>query len=114
MDPVLAYVVKLLVGLSGLMRPYLSEIGLSMVATLLVIYGNDISLFVKQQIGSLKYFLRLTLFVLFCAIGFGIITAYLTPLFVSWLSHISNVWLGIAVIVTYYIIGLLAQKKGLI
>lgn len=114
MDPVLAYVVKLLVGLSGLMRPYLSEIGLSMVATLLVIYGNDISLFVKQQIGSLKYFLRLTLFVLFCAIGFGIITAYLTPLFVSWLSHISNIWLGLAVICVYYVIGLLAQKKGLI
>lgn len=114
MDPVLAYVVKILVGLSGLMRPYLSEIGLSMAATLLVIFGNDISLFVKSQIGSLKYFLRLTLFVLFCAVGFGLITAYLTPLMVSWLAHISNVWLGLSIIAVYYVIGLLAQKKGLI
>ncbi|MDX1796740.1 MAG: DUF3392 domain-containing protein [Hydrogenovibrio sp.] len=114
MDPVLEFAIKMLETLSGWVRPYLSEIGLSMAATLLVIFGDDMISFVKSQIGSLGYFLRLTLFVLFCAIGFAFITSFLTPVVIGWFAHISNLWLGVSVIASYYLIGFLAQRKGMI
>ncbi|HBQ44443.1 MAG TPA: DUF3392 domain-containing protein, partial [Thiomicrospira sp.] len=44
--------VSILTTSSEFIRPYLSEIGLSLVATLLVIYGNNITGLIKRQIGS--------------------------------------------------------------
>lgn len=107
-------VVDVLVLLSGYIRPYLHEIGLSMTATLLVIFGNDITAFVRSQIGSLKYFMRLTLFILFCAVGFALLTSFVTPFVISMLAKVDDLWLFIAVLATYYFIGFLAQRKGLI
>lgn len=107
-------VVDFLVTLSSYTRPYLHEIGLSMTATLLVIFGTDITNFVKSQIGSLKYFMRLTLFIIFCAIGFTVLTSYLMPFIVGMLAQIDDLWLFLVVIATYYFIGYLAQRKGLI
>lgn len=107
-------IVDFLVMLSGFTRPYLHEIGLSMTATLLVIFGTDITNFVKSQIGSLKYFMRLTLFIIFCAIGFTLLTSYLMPFIIGILAKVDDLWLFLAVVVGYYLIGVLAQRKGLI
>ncbi len=114
MDPVINFFLSLLENSSELIRPYLSEVGLSLVATLLVIYGNTITTQIKRQIGSLAYLLRLTLFVLFCALGFAFITSFLTPLAISWLAEASDTWLAVIVLVAYYAVGVLAQRKGLI
>ncbi|MDX1352803.1 MAG: DUF3392 family protein [Thiomicrorhabdus sp.] len=78
---ILGWANDLLVQLSSWMKGYLPQIVLSMVATLLVIYGDNILQVVKQQIGSLKIVLRITLFILFCAFGFGFITSIAAPLF---------------------------------
>ncbi len=110
----LSFIVDLINSLSGLMKTYLNEIVLSMVATLLVIYGNDILLFVKKQIGSLKLFLRITLFVAFCAFGFAFLTSFLTPLISQTVGRVDALWLPIVVIVSYYLLGIAAQRKGLI
>ena len=110
----LSFIVDLINSLSSLMKTHLNEIVLSMVATLLVIYGNDILLFIKKQIGSLKLFLRITLFVIFCAFGFAFLTSFLTPLISQTVSQVDAMWLPLVVIVTYYILGIAAQRKGLI
>lgn len=99
---------------SGWMRPYLSEIGLSMAATLLVIFGQDITDLIKKQIGTLKFFLRLTLFVLFCAFGFAFLTSFVTPVIIGFLADVPDLWLAPVIIVAFYVIGLLAQKKHMI
>jgi len=99
---------------SGLMRPYLSEIGLSMVATLLVIFGQDVTNMLKQQIAGLKFFLKLTIFVVFCAFGFAFITSFITPIMVAWIAAISDTWLGLAIVAIFFGIGLIAQKKRMI
>jgi len=100
--------------LAGWLKPYLSQIGLSMAATLLVIYGDDIVKVVKRQIGSLQFFLKITLFVLFCAFGFAFITSFITPLLVNLLRDVNDAWLPIIIIGGFYLIGLGAQRKGMI
>ena len=110
----LTFVTDFLSILAGWMKPYLNEIGLSMAATLLVIYGNNITAAFKKQIGSLQFFLKITLFVLFCAFGFAFITSFVTPLVINLLRDINEVWLPVVVIGGFYLIGLGAQKKGMI
>lgn len=104
----------LLRGLSSVVRPYLSEIGLAMAATLLVVYGQEITDFLKQKMTSLGFVLKITIFVLFCALGFGLIMSYLTPFIVRSLAQIPEEWLGIIVIALFYGIGYLAKRKGMI
>lgn len=108
------YLIDAVSTVSGWMRPYLSEIGLSMAATLLVIFGEDITDFLKKQIGSLKFFLKLTLFILFCAFGFAFLTSFVTPLIVQQLASVPNLWLAPMIIVIFYGIGMLAQKKKML
>ncbi|WP_019555714.1 DUF3392 family protein [Thiomicrorhabdus arctica] len=110
----LNFITDLINSLSSLMKTYLNEIVLSMVATLLVIYGNDILSFVKKQIGSLRIFLRISLFVAFCAFGFAFLTSFLTPLMSQTIGQVDKLWLPFIVIISYYLIGLAAQKKGMI
>lgn len=104
----------LLLQLSSWMKGYLNEIVLAMVATLLVIYGDKIMLMLRQQIGSLKLFLRFTLFVLFCAFGFSFLTSIATPFIAGWLALANPVLLPVLVVVIFYFIGYLAQKKGML
>ncbi|AEG30856.1 DUF3392 domain-containing protein [Thiomicrospira cyclica] len=103
-----------LIGFSGFLRPYLSELGLAMMATLLVIYGKDILNVLKQQIGGLNILLKLTLFIVFCAVGFGLLTSLLTPWLISLLAGVDDLWLGLAVLVVFYFIGFLAKKRGVL
>jgi len=108
------YLIDAVSTVSGWMRPYLSVIGLSMAATLLVIFGEDITGFLKKQIGSLKFFLKLTLFILFCAFGFAFLMSFVTPLIVRQLASVPNLWLAPIIILIFYGIGLLAQKKKML
>lgn len=110
----LTFVTDLLITLAGWMKPYLSEIGLSMVATLLVIYGENIVAGFKRQLGSLQFFLKITLFVLFCAFGFAFLTSIATPFLTGLMRDLDDVWLPVVIISVFYLIGLGAQKKGMI
>ena len=85
-----------------------------MVSTLLVIYGSNILGVIKKQIGGVPPFLRLTLFIIFCAFGFIFLTSFLTPLTIGVLHHVEVIWLPLIILVTFYIIRFLARKKGVI
>ena len=111
---ILAWLNDILLHLSSWMKGYLNQIVLSMVTTLLVIYGDTILNSVKKQIGSLKLFLRITLFVAFCAFGFSFITSVASPFISSWLSQASPELLPFVVILSYYLLGYLAQRKGML
>jgi hypothetical protein len=105
------FLTDILITTSGWVQPYLGEIGFAMMATLLVIYGNDITDVLKKQIGGLQFFVRLTVFILFCAFGFALIANYLTPLLIDVLAS-TGMWLGVATVAVFYVIGILAQRKG--
>jgi hypothetical protein len=111
---ILSWLNDILLHISSWMKGYLNQIVLSMVATFLVIYGNNILLFVKQQIGSLKLFLRITLFVAFCAFGFSFITSIAAPFVSSWLAQANAALLPFIIVFAYYLLGYLAQRKGML
>lgn len=48
-------------------------------ATLLVLFGPAINAWVQQRIGSLNFVFRTLLFVLICAVGYGLAMVFVTP-----------------------------------
>jgi len=99
---------------SDWMRPHLSAIGLAMIATLLVIFGQNLTQLLRHQIGKYHFVVKLTLFVLFSAIGFALLVEYIAPLWASQLATLSDEWLAPVVVAIFYGIGWLAQKKQMI
>ncbi|WP_019894639.1 DUF3392 family protein [Hydrogenovibrio halophilus] len=114
MEATIGWLSEQLIAFSLWLRPYLGQLVLAMVASLLVIFGNDLMALLKQQLGSLAWFLKVTLFVLFCAVGFGLLTSFFAPLLTALLDQLDRRWLGLVVVAAFYGIGWLAQKKGLL
>ncbi|PLA75441.1 DUF3392 domain-containing protein [Hydrogenovibrio sp. SC-1] len=96
------------------MRPHLSDIGMAMIATLLVIFGYNMTQLLKLQIGRYHFAVKITLFVVFCAFGFAILAKFAAPLLTAQLASISDNWLAPIVVATFYGIGWIAQKKQMI
>lgn len=111
---ILGFFNDLILQLSAWMKGYLNEIVLSIVASLLVIYGDNIMRVLREQLGGLKLFLRFTLFVLFCAFGFSFLTSIASPFISNWLAQAPPVFLPLIIVMIYYFIGYLAQRKGLL
>jgi uncharacterized membrane protein len=92
-------------------QPHLHNITLALMATLLVIYGNDINRLVKSWLKSYPRLIRLIGFVLMCAFGYGALTVLLTPLLANWLTLLSVKWLAPMVVATFLLVGWLAERK---
>jgi len=95
-------------------REYIQMIGLSFVATFITVFGNDITKLIKTQIGSLNFFLKISLFIIFCAFGFAFLISFLTPLLTKQLASLNDLWINISVLIMFYFLGFMAQKKGMI
>ncbi|MGO1246577.1 MAG: DUF3392 domain-containing protein [Oceanisphaera sp.] len=95
----------------GLLRPYIREIALAMVTTCLVIFGDDINRIVRRQVSHLHFILRTGVFILLCAVGYGALTVFLTPVVAKQLVLLSNTWLLWACCGFFIILGVLAQRK---
>jgi len=87
------------------------SIALALVATLLVIYGDNLNRFVKRHLRPYPRLLRILGFVLMCAFGYGALTVIFTPLLASWLAQIPVQWLAPGVLGFFLFIGWIAEKK---
>ncbi len=56
---------------AGIFRPYVRDIALAMVATCLVVFGDDLNRLVRRQISSLHFIWRTLIFIALCAFGYG-------------------------------------------
>lgn len=92
-------------------RSNMDNVTLALIATLLVIYGDDINHFVKRQLRPYPRLVRLIGFVLMCAFGYGALTVLLTPVLAGWFSLISIKWLAPIVVAVFLFIGWLAERK---
>lgn len=92
--------------------PYLDEIALAIIATLLVIYGNSINLMIKKQTGSLHFIARTTVFVGLCTFGYGFLVVFLTPILGKWLAGIGMIYLGPLIVGVFITLGVLAERKN--
>lgn len=96
---------------AGWVNPHMGEIVFAMIASLLIIYGDLITGITKKMTARFNFFVRVTVFVLVAAFGFTLIASFLTPLLADLLSSTGK-WVFFAVLGLFYIIGILAQKRG--
>lgn len=92
--------------------PYLDEIALAIMATLLVIYGNSINRAVKKHTNGLHFMFRTAVFILLCAFGYGALLIFFTPILGKWLARIDMIYLGPMVVGVFIILGVLAERKN--
>lgn len=97
--------------LSEWMRPHLQAIALGMVATVLVVFGNDINRWVRKCVRKYHFFVRLIIFILVCAVGYGVATVVLTKALTEILSQIGNHYLAIVVAIAFLLLGLAAEER---
>ncbi|RAJ98975.1 DUF3392 domain-containing protein [Aliidiomarina maris] len=93
------------------LRPHISTIAFMLVATLLVLYGNNINALVKRNIAHLHVVVRVCIFILLCAFGYGLLTNLATPFVASQLAGLSNLYLAPVVVVVTVTLGILAERK---
>ncbi len=94
------------------MRPSLSSISTAIIATLLVVYANDFSRWLRKRIRKHHFIVRAFIFVVVCAFGYGAVTLFLASIVARYLALLNNVLLAPVVIGVFIIIGVAAEHKN--
>ncbi|HHX34668.1 MAG TPA: DUF3392 domain-containing protein [Gammaproteobacteria bacterium] len=103
--------IDLVVALSKWSRLHLSDISLAIMATALVLFGPSVNAWVRRSIGHLNFVIRTLIFMLVCAVGFGLAIVYLTPWLASALNHLNNYTLSPVLLMSFILIGILADRN---
>lgn len=101
----------LIVTLSRWSRGHLYDISLAIMASLLVIFGPAINHWVQRQVGSLNFAFRTLIFILLCAVGYGLAMIYVTPWLMRGLGHFNNFTLAPVLLLLFIVIGVLAERR---
>lgn len=102
---------EMLSKLAELIHSHSDNVALALVATLLVIFGDDINQAVKKQLRPYPYIVRLTGFVILCAFGYGALTVYATPVVDSLIQRIPYLYTAPAILTVFLMLGLLAERR---
>ncbi|TPH14637.1 DUF3392 domain-containing protein [Litorilituus lipolyticus] len=103
--------IEFLTDLGHWFRPYQYQAALAMIATLLVIFGNEINNAVKSLVAKQHFMVRTLVFVLVCAFGYGLITVWLTSLLAAQLAKVPTVYIVPVVFLAFFCMGMYAQKQ---
>jgi hypothetical protein len=91
-------------------RPFQFQTAMAIIATLLVVFGQDINLAVKRVIGKQHLIIRTLIFVLVCAFGYGLLTVWLTGVLAQQLYRIPDIYIVPFVVTIFITLGIYAQK----
>lgn len=105
------YALDLIATLSRWSRSHLSDISLAIMATLLVLFGPAINAWVQQRIGRLNFVFRTLLFVLICAVGYGLAMVFVTPWLAKGLGYFNNYTLAPVLLLVFFVIGMIADRS---
>ncbi|MDP2246446.1 DUF3392 domain-containing protein [Pseudomonas sp.] len=101
----------LIATLSRWSRGHLHEIALAIMATLLVLFGPGINAWVQRSIGGLNFIFRTLIFVLICAVGYGLAMVFITSWLAQGLGHFNNYTLAPVLLLVFFLIGVLADRS---
>lgn len=107
----LDWLLALLTDWGALVRPYIRDLALAMVATGLVVFGDDVNRFVRRLLAGWHMFWRTVVFILLCTFGYGALTLWLTPIVAKKLATVSNLWLPWLCLGIFTLLGLMAQRN---
>lgn len=97
--------------LSQWCRGHLRDISLAILATLFVLFGQDLNGWVQKRIGHLNFLFRTFLFVLFCALVYGMGIVFLTPWLAKGLAYFNNYTLAPVLLLVFFLVGLLSDRS---
>ncbi len=102
----------IIIGFSQWTTPWIEEISLAIMATLLVIYGETINRIIKRRISGMHFLFRTLIFILLCAFGYGALLVFVAPILSEQLATVSMIYLGPLVLGIFVILGVIAEKKN--
>lgn len=102
---------ELLTDVGQWFRGYQYQAAMAIVATLLVILGNDINGAIRKLVAGQNFFVRSLTFVGVCAFGYGLLTVWLTKKLSQQLAQVPNVYVLPLILGIFFIIGAYAQKN---
>ena len=97
--------------LSVHIRPYVAQVAVGFIATLLVVFGNDISGIVTKAIKNLNFVFRLIILVVVCAVGYTVMTNIMNHFATNFLRSLPNRWLSVVVAAAFIVVGIFAERK---
>ncbi|MEW6992839.1 DUF3392 domain-containing protein [Colwelliaceae bacterium MEBiC 14330] len=106
-----ALIVDVFTDLGQWFRPYQYQAALAMIATLLVIFGNEINNTVRRLVAKQHFIVRTLVFILVCAFGYGLLTVWLTSLLAGLLAKVASLYLLPLVFIIFFLLGMYAQKQ---
>lgn len=107
----MSYLFSSLLQLTYWCQPYYSEIALTIVATLLVIYGDMLNKQLKRLLSPHHFIIRTVVFVLVCAFGYGLLMVFSAPYIKQLILLIPSTYQGLSILVTFLILGYLAEHR---
>ena len=102
---------SILLNWAGLVRPHMQDLAMAIIATLLVVFGNDINNAIKQLVKRHHFVVRTVIFIFVCAFGYGLVTVWLTPVLAQILLKVPSVYLVPALLSIFVALGSYAQKQ---
>lgn len=106
-----AVLVELFTELGQWFRPYQYQAALAIIATLLVVFGNDINSSIKRLVAKQHFIVRTSVFIVICAFGYGLLTVWLTSLLAQQLAKVPSLYLLPVVFIIFFTLGIYAQKQ---
>lgn len=88
------------------------EIAFSFVATLLVLYGNEINRWIRNVAKPYHFLVRVTIFIVVCGFGYGFATSKLTDFLQYLLESQAGSWLFFIVLAAFIGLGVLADRRN--
>lgn len=87
------------------------EVALALVATSLIIFGEDINAVVRRALKPFHFFVRFLGFVMLCSLGYGFLTVYATRFVNQALHSINIIYVPLIVAVLFVGLALFASKR---
>lgn len=102
---------ELLIDIGQWFRGYQYQTAMAIVATLMVVFGNDINNAVRKLVARQHFIIRCITFILVCAFGYGLLTVWLTTLLSQQLSQVPNRYVLLLLVAIFSALGVYAQKR---
>ncbi|GGO69916.1 DUF3392 domain-containing protein [Bowmanella pacifica] len=101
----------ILLQLTRWLSPYMAEIAMTLVATILVVYGDVANKQIKSFLSPYHFVLRTLVFVLICAFGYGAFILFVTPFIKDLLVMIPGLYRGLTIVLSFLLLGYLAEQR---
>lgn len=98
--------------LASYVRPYSAQLAFAFVASCLILFAGDINNALRTLVKSWNVALRVLVFIMLCAVGYGLVAAWLADLLKDYLRGLSSELLLLHVCVAFVLLGVLIERKN--